>query len=263
MKLYKDRNINLYTLDIIANKRLYLTKATHINDPYEVLLKTHLKTENIRDHGKEYLNAVKEKIDNIKFCALSEEYEHALLWAHYADSFRGIAIEIEIDERSEDLKKVEYHTAEEILNFSKALKDKIERKTVTNADWVKYYIQKVKDWEYENECRIVKEGVNDYVAIKINKILIGDNYLENGITELLLLKKILEIDKEIPISVSKIDLDGLWWANATSEDKGYPINSYNIESLKKENCQEHKKFFIKRIDDKIQEKSEIKCIEEV
>ncbi len=34
-----------------------------------------------------------------RICSFSKEYNNILLWAHYADGFKGICIKVEIDEK--------------------------------------------------------------------------------------------------------------------------------------------------------------------
>lgn len=163
MRLYKYRSISEFTLKIFEDKKIWLSNAVGLNDPFECSMKkiatdwierryesermAHLmgfmisakrsmdSNENfwsllptqtkkllrllkkqsidtqysffrefIKDHTGYYPTDTRSTFDQfdsqlsaVGIFSLSESSENQLLWAHYADEFRGIAIGFEID----------------------------------------------------------------------------------------------------------------------------------------------------------------------
>ena len=90
-KLYKylvldDRNIKM-----LAKRQLFLAPPEKLNDPNDLYRnysnKHPLSSEIFTKRGK-YQGTI---------CSLSEEYNHYLMWTHYADSHKGICVEIDVE----------------------------------------------------------------------------------------------------------------------------------------------------------------------
>jgi hypothetical protein len=91
MKLYKFINASSpYLVDMIENKYLYFAKWDNQNDLAEGLFYYELSQENEADQ------LVNEKRE-ITIVSLSREVNNVLMWAHYANSTDGIAIEYEFN----------------------------------------------------------------------------------------------------------------------------------------------------------------------
>jgi hypothetical protein len=111
MLLYKFRSLeNLeFVLDIIINERLYCARYKDLNDPFEGQL-LHA-TENIKMPGllgPTTIRTTKERrlitADDIspvfepkRVCSLSRTANDVRMWSLYADSHKGVAIEIDLD----------------------------------------------------------------------------------------------------------------------------------------------------------------------
>ena len=157
MKLYKFRSLDnfKYTEDIIRNKRLYAADFRKLNDPMEGAFKL------LPSVDKRLRDAIIEQKLDLKVCSLCEEMKNPLMWAHYANNFQGICIEIEISE--DKVTKLDYK--KDILNVTNQL---------NNADnWAKKILTtKFQEWKYEKEWRILTN--NNYVKdINITAIYLG------------------------------------------------------------------------------------------
>lgn len=80
------------------------------------------------------------------------------MWSHYADSHRGVCLEWEVDEESSQLKgglnEVIYEDELVTLNEVKRFEDGYLDLNISSNG--KFILQKLKDWEYEEELRIYK-----------------------------------------------------------------------------------------------------------
>ncbi len=90
--------------------------------------------------------------------SLSECWNSPLMWSHYADSHRGICLELDTtDFRRPDLKAVNYRAARSV-RASDLLKWKKERSPEAKQRvFDTYFLAKAGAWRYEKEWRDVKE----------------------------------------------------------------------------------------------------------
>ena len=92
-RLYRYRSLEKFDreLEAIEERYLYCAAFESLNDPMEGLFST---SRNLRESQKH--RAIRASIrDNkaqIGMCSFSEVHNHELMWAHYADQFRGICI---------------------------------------------------------------------------------------------------------------------------------------------------------------------------
>jgi hypothetical protein len=127
--LYKYMSLQKFDrlLDVIYNQRLYMAKHDSLNDPYEGNLVatdvSHLQGENqdpiafaamLEAHDKRW----QQSLSRYRICSLSNTWKSTLLWAHYADEFRGICIELSTADDS-DIYPVKY---ESMNNIAQVLK---------------------------------------------------------------------------------------------------------------------------------------------
>jgi hypothetical protein len=174
-----------WLIDILRNSRLSCRRREDLNDPFEGQFRakylrgkettiqykedgTHFTTMGIWEElnqKSEELKTLNEKIKNKRICSLTDSFKNMLLWAHYADSHRGVAIEVDIPE--EDAKKITY--------FSKKLpvllhgpNSKIEEREAERA-----LTSKSNHWDYENEYRILVEGDFYDLKTRVKKVYCG------------------------------------------------------------------------------------------
>jgi hypothetical protein len=78
-------------LEAIEEKYLYCAAFGSLNDPMEGLFSTS-RTVRESDNHRAIRASIRENKANIGMCSFSEVHDHELMWAHYADQFRGICI---------------------------------------------------------------------------------------------------------------------------------------------------------------------------
>src|SRR6185312_15116031 len=109
MKAYKFRSSSQlpFALDIMFNNRLHCSDWRNLNDPMEGMFAYSYNATKERDFKDEVASIVKHK-QRLKVCSLSKTFDCHLLWAHYASGFSGLAIEVELPDRSPFVKTVKY-----------------------------------------------------------------------------------------------------------------------------------------------------------
>ncbi|MCL5796877.1 MAG: DUF2971 domain-containing protein [Gammaproteobacteria bacterium] len=150
MNLFKFRDVKnpSRALDIILNNQLYCSDLESLNDPLEGIF-TFYYTKGDGKHSELKSNKINHQIQKLRVCSLSKIFDSHLLWAHYADGFKGIAIEVEIPEQTLALKTVKYGGVFSVFDIDK-YKD-------ANSAAMEVLTSKFIDWQYEQEVRIIHE----------------------------------------------------------------------------------------------------------
>lgn len=107
------------------------------------------------------------------------------MWSHYADGHRGFVIGFEIDESNYKVEKVNYNGLAQLSSFPRKFED------------IKpIFLNKINDWKYEEEYRIITEK-QDYINIKIREIIFG---AETSNDDKIIITKLAQlVNKEIKI----------------------------------------------------------------
>ncbi|WP_341851480.1 DUF2971 domain-containing protein [Vibrio vulnificus] len=156
--LYKFRTLDRFEfiLDIIVNKRLYAATFESMNDPMEGFYTYG------SDIPSEALAALESHKSSLRFCSLAKYSNNPLMWAHYADGNRGIAIGVELDE-SADLREVNYESQS---NLIASVPTTLERaKNVLSC--------KASYWHYEEEIRVFAQTGN-FIPVQVKEIIFGE-----------------------------------------------------------------------------------------
>jgi len=210
-KLYKYREFNEFTLDIIANNRIFFPKPSVFNDPFDCSIQVNhnlsfeeyldlIKKEGIRNNktpsqiesrlkGAKSLGIVPPDIlktlekgiedihkdnDEMGIVCLSEDSVNILMWAHYANEHKGICIEFE---RNKDNTLGNYEITRPIVYQKSYPKFTIlDFGTSVEGGVIEKLIwSKSLDWAYEKECRIASPYGNVALSIpgKISAIIFG------------------------------------------------------------------------------------------
>lgn len=163
-KLYKYKSLSDIepVLDIILNKRFYCSDVSTLNDIREgsMSVNPHIN----RGIMWNYPDDIKTEVSKFKVCSLSTILDHHLMWAHYADGYKGVVIEVDIDDIDFDYvlysnEAIKY----EELKYSNDIE--INAKKVLNT--------KYKDWEYEKEARIIQKQRFFDLKYPISKVIVG------------------------------------------------------------------------------------------
>jgi hypothetical protein len=149
-------NNRLY-LDILINNRLYAARYVELNDPMEGFYKAvGLNSNQIED--------IYNHKNILKITSFSANPRSILMWSHYADSHRGIAIGVKLSEAVQP-EKIDYlRTLPRINSFQRHTPKQILK-------------SKLQFWKYEEEWRVFTEesdkNKNVYVNVEIKELIFG------------------------------------------------------------------------------------------
>jgi len=179
--LYKYRTLNNFefVLDIIVNQRLYAATFDSMNDPMEGFY-----TSNA-DVPEAALVALEDLKQTLKICSLTQYKDNPLMWAHYADGARGIAVGVEVND-GVDIRGVEYDS----LSYLVAKKEA----SIERAKSVLTY--KASYWRYEGEARVFVENVN-FIYVEVKEVIFGEKVDQNQ--KDLLMRLIRAVDPNIKL----------------------------------------------------------------
>lgn len=150
--LYNYTSINKNTIKLIKNHGLWLSHTNNFNDPIDPSIKLFNRNSGEYD----YL------LDSIKVACLTTDNKNTVMWGHYADKHRGICIEYDIspllDKNENDFLILDKNTNDFLIR-----KINYDRTAMINENIELYDLNllmdlfsiKSKEWEYENEYRIL------------------------------------------------------------------------------------------------------------
>ena len=195
MKLYKFRSLDNFEFvaDILINKKLYAANFLEMNDPMEGIFFHDSSIE------KQYIDAVKEEKHKLRICSLSHDFSNPILWAHYANGFKGICIEIDIDESRHDIQEIRYRPLSLLL--SNENNSHVNTIDYSPAEAAKAILKrKFQEWTYEGEYRVFSN--NKYIDAHFDVTAI---YLGTRISDIdkAILEKIVSDD--IPMISTYLD----------------------------------------------------------
>ena len=227
-KLYRYRPLNLYTIDEIINRHVFLSNpniddlfdTNIVNNGGEVegiwaayyISKYYREQSSEMDKSFKFYNSYfeelnKEMRENIKITCFTESNTNVPMWQYYADKHMGVCLEYSISKN--DFGNSIYFLPVIYTNdYNKYLPDHLlERKE--KLLFILCSVLKMQEWEFEKEWRIVsldnkEKNKPQYVNAKITGIYCGVNMPEP-------IKSVLKglIDEKIPIYEMKKELTGL------------------------------------------------------
>ena len=147
-------------LDILENKRLYLSPVAALNDPLEgrglsYHINGHAGMSILINAG--YLPApVKESIERHEVLCLTSNCASPQMWVHYADGFRGVCICMKKNGTLSLAEKVEYcsrtkNSSAGVIASGEELDSLTHQGLLIKQD----------EWAYEHEYRIVQQPCDD------------------------------------------------------------------------------------------------------
>lgn len=156
MKLYKFRQLTSCKdleriIEILKTNKFHCAKFSEMNDPMEGVYFV-IDTSKV----DKILNEKNEK----RICSFSSEegFKNPAMWGYYANGFKGIVIELEVDNG----------IVEEVIYKNKLPK---------TEDIKKILITKLKYWKHEAEYRFITKNNEDKCEIgKITKVYFGTPY---------------------------------------------------------------------------------------
>ena len=196
MKLYRYRQASVNTFSEIASGKAWHSRYSELNDPFEGL----------------YINRSREGdldalVSALRTCCFSTRCDSLLLWAHYADSHRGLCLEYELtnDEFRGQFFPVRYSNElpvlEAIARFPEGspnaghLHLRIDREAAI-------FLTKSKDWAYEEEFRTIRFAQNPSAPGELGVLpgrLTGIYFgLRTASTVVTTVDRLLSTDRSIP-----------------------------------------------------------------
>lgn len=200
--LYRYQRLTAHSLASLLNDTVWLSTPTTFNDPFdcaitlsrdklkesldhaisEIASRNNISREQIANHDKvinqdeqayEWLrNSLKNTMQKIGVLCFSATPSEILMWSHYADNHKGLCVEYDFSEGSH-LRKiaqpVRYSETIPALSLANIPKD-AENNFVDACIFTK-----AKQWEYEQEWRVImQEGGRSFRApAKITSIIFG------------------------------------------------------------------------------------------
>lgn len=162
---------------MIGNQDLQFTNASQLNDPFDCHPKL-IDYSNVPDinlHGwipeewwieKEENDALNLRNDTW-LCSLSKVNNSLLMWSHYCDNHTGVCIGLDIDKMMESIPPLFGTIYLKPLVFDVQYQDIIKRPNAYHSakDIFSYqWRTKAKEWEYEQEVRLVMPKPNPMYA---------------------------------------------------------------------------------------------------
>jgi len=156
--LYKYRSLDNFRnfVDIIIKNRLYAAKYMDLNDPMEV--QYNYQTGEL---NRDIRNKLLEEKGELRLCSLSKVKNNQLMWSHYTNGQRGVAIGLRIDETVYTIKPIQYNGLASIRNQDFNAQTAIE-----------ILSHKLEVWNYETEVRVFVSDKH-FIDIKIEEIITG------------------------------------------------------------------------------------------
>lgn len=164
---YKSNNNLEYIFDIVKNKRLFMSNRDILNDPLEGICNMNFGFAGC----SYYLNTPKlhpqydESVNQYRILSLSEDCKNIPMWAHYANNFDGVCIEIRSDKNLKGAHQVDYKG--EVVDAMKY--DTMDECALLSLG------KKAPEWHYEKEWRVILKN-EQYLNLdrdEITRVFIG------------------------------------------------------------------------------------------
>lgn len=172
-KLYRYRPLKKPDQEILAIENAYVWCAAYstLNDPMEGAYSSSEPLKKSADY-KQVRREIRNKKSVIGISSFSESHDLELMWAHYADQFRGICIEYNMYDLLRKLPdgaefvRMHYDEKGPIVRRSKKPVEELAKKVFS----VKSY-----RWQYEREWRLFDQlGAVSYQSAKcVTKVYLG------------------------------------------------------------------------------------------
>ncbi len=156
--LYKYRSLQNFKnfVDIILKNRLWASKYKDLNDPMEG--QYYYQDGEL---NRDIRNRLLEEKGTLRLCSLSKVRDNQLMWSHYTNGQRGVAIGLRIDENLFNVRPIQYDGIVSIRNQD------FNDQTATEI-----LSHKLEVWNYEQEVRVFVRDQN-FIEINIEEIITG------------------------------------------------------------------------------------------
>lgn len=135
----------VHGLSVIQQKRLKISQLQTLNDPFE-FLSPNLSDKVIRRKTNELRAQFSERIGIICF---SRQWNHPMMWGHYADNHRGVCLGFDVTAPKRNIKAVNYVRQRSEIDLECINEDKAKAIIDTLIS------TKFDCWSYEEEVRVL------------------------------------------------------------------------------------------------------------
>ena len=144
----------------------------------------HSKSLNDLDSVNAQTEEARQDIEKWGICCLSEVRDSILMWAHYANAYRGFCLEFsnELSVVPNTITDTGQRTFLPVPPFPVVYSEKYPVANPISSDWgIDAFLTKAKQWEYEKEWRLVCPGGTGSYAFKslcLTGVIFGCRMLE-------------------------------------------------------------------------------------
>lgn len=181
-----------YSCYVLGIQREYLRKQwLYLVRLEELICKSNDKKELISLY-KTYLGSImEEKVESSKrayaVCSFTTNPNDMLMWTHYADQHRGICLEFSRDSILKTFWMFFPVIYDKPISYSNLLNKNAKRIQNIEDFYLKRYLYKTKNWQYEDEwrailetkleCKFFFENTKGFLSAEIipNKVFLGNN----------------------------------------------------------------------------------------
>ena len=156
--LYKYRSLDNFKnfVDIILKNRLFASKYKDLNDPMEG--QYYYESGEL---NREIRNKLLEEKGELRLCSLSKVKDNQLMWSHYTNGQRGVAIGLRIDDSQYIIKPIQYN------GLVSLRKQDFNEQTTTEI-----LTHKLVVWNYEEEVRVFIRD-RHFIDVNIEEVITG------------------------------------------------------------------------------------------
>ncbi|KJS82610.1 MAG: hypothetical protein JM58_14745 [Peptococcaceae bacterium BICA1-8] len=160
--LYKYRTIENFKffVDIILKNRLFAAPYFDLNDPMEGRY-----IYSFGHPSDKIIRAIKGEKEKLRIVSLSRNFNNTLMWAHYANGHRGVAVGVEVNRNKYDIRRVNYSDSMFNLQYNLDFPSLDVAKRILS--------EKHLAWSYEEEERIFVEDGQQFAEVKVKEIILG------------------------------------------------------------------------------------------
>jgi len=166
-------------LSSIQNDYLWCSPFTELNDPMEGSYEASFRLKKL-GHFLDVKAKIFDAKAALRVCSFSETNDNAVMWAHYADQFKGICIEYDFERLlmlNGCFTRVVYNETPYRVSVHALTDNELARKILSHKSY---------KWLYEREWRFFQESVNGKCQLATRSI--SCIYLGNKIPEAAKLK---------------------------------------------------------------------------
>lgn len=160
-----------YGLMALQNRRLKIARIKDLNDPFE-LLGWNLRDRETREKLKRWKS---ERNGEFGILCMSHKWSHPLLWGHYAEKHKGMALGFDVPESDVFLK----------VNYCRRRVPAPAGRKIVERDLDSLLLSKFTAWKYETEYRCfcsLNDGIRDgehYFepfsdTLKLKEVVVGE-----------------------------------------------------------------------------------------